>query len=92
MGPSTGARITSAWSHPASRESHIPVTFTKDERKAIWRHSRLLLNGLPIALAVLTPFGIVPWPEIFTGFLWILIVAAVWIAAHDVIEYIEANS
>lgn len=68
------------------------IEFTKDERKAIYRQSRLLLKGLLIALAILTLFGLIPWPAVVSGFLWLLVLAAVWIAAHHLIEYIEANS
>lgn len=68
------------------------ISFTKDERKAIWKQSRLLLKGLLIALAVMVAFGMISLPAVIAGFWWVLVLVALWIGAHHVIEYIEANS
>lgn len=60
--------------------------------KSIYRQSRLLLKGLIVALAVMVLFGLLPLPAVVAGFTWLLVLAALWIGAHHVIEWVQNNS
>lgn len=68
------------------------IDFTKEERKSIYRQSRLLLKGLIIALGVMVLFGLLPLPAVLAGFVWLLLLAGFWIIAHHVIEWVQNNS